>query len=96
VHAEAAITAGLVANRRKEGPVKFFIAKRLAPAALALGVAVGGLGVTATTAFASTQHANAAKAGAACTKKELNKTAKAGKEVLVCKKTDGKYKWEKK
>jgi hypothetical protein len=76
--------------------VKFFIAKRLAPAVLVLGVAAGGVSLTAGTAFASAQHANAAKAGAACTKKELNKTSKAGKEVLVCKKVDGKYKWEKK
>jgi hypothetical protein len=75
--------------------VKFFIAKRLAPAVLALGVAVGGVSLTAGTAFASSSKANV-KAGAACTKSEKGKTEKAGKTELVCKEVKGKYKWEKK
>jgi hypothetical protein len=77
--------------------MKIPMAKRLAPAILALGVAAGGLGLSAGTAFASTHlHSDAAKAGAACTKKDVNKTTKEGSTVLVCKKVDGKYKWEKK
>jgi len=74
--------------------VKFFIAKRLAPAVLALGVALGGVSLTAGTAFASSK--TTAKVGASCTKSEKGKTAKAGKTELVCKDVKGKYKWEKK
>ncbi len=75
--------------------MKFPVAKRLAPAILALCIAGGGISATAGTAFASSK-APAVKAGAACTEKQLNKTSKAGKEVLVCKKVGKKYEWEKK
>jgi len=67
-------------------------AKRLAPAIVALAVAVGGLGLTGGTAFASSKP----KAGASCTKSEVNKTEKVGKTTLVCKKSGNSYKWEKK
>jgi hypothetical protein len=90
-------TAALLATTKGRAKMKVWVAKRFAPAVVALGVAVGGLGLTAGTSFASTHsHADAVKAGAACTRKELNKTKKVGKEDLVCKKVDGKYKWEKK
>ena len=65
--------------------MKFSVVKRLAPAVLALGIAVSGVGLTAGTAFASSSAA--AKAGAACSKAEKGKTEKAGKAELVCKKT---------
>jgi hypothetical protein len=44
-------------------------------------------------AFAST-HATTVKAGAACTKKQLNKTTKVGKTTFVCKANGKKYEWE--
>jgi hypothetical protein len=75
--------------------MKLPVAKRLAPAILALCIAGGGISATAGTAFASTK-APAAKVGAACTKAEVGKTAKAGKEVLLCKKVGKKYEWQKK
>jgi hypothetical protein len=73
--------------------VKFSMAKRFAPAVLALGVAVSGFSLTAGTAFAAS---TAAKAGASCSKADKGKTVKAGKTELVCKDVNGKYKWEKK
>ncbi len=76
--------------------MKIPVAKRLAPAILALCIAGGGLGVAAGPAFASSSKSTAVKVGASCSKADVGKTAKAGKETLVCKKTDGKYKWEKK
>jgi hypothetical protein len=76
--------------------MKIPVAKRLAPAILALCIAGGSLGVAAGPAFASSSKSSTMKAGATCTKKEVGKTEKAGKETLVCKKSGDKYKWEKK
>jgi hypothetical protein len=75
--------------------MKIPMAKRVAPAILVLGVAIGGLGVSAGTAFASTSKA-AVKVGASCPKADKGKTEKAGKTEVVCKEVKGKYKWEKK
>jgi hypothetical protein len=75
--------------------VKLFVAKRVVPAVLALGIAVGSVGVTAGTAFASSKS-TAAKVGASCSKSDKGKTEKVGKTELVCKDVSGKYKWEKK
>jgi len=84
--------------------MKIRVAKRLAPAILALCIAGGGLGVTAGPAFAkskttTTMHSSSsssAKAGAKCSKSEVGKTVKVGSETLVCKKSGSNYKWEKK
>jgi hypothetical protein len=70
------------------------MAKRVAPAILTLGVAAGGLGLSAGTAFAS--PSTAVKVGASCSKSDKGKTEKVGKTELVCKDVNGKYKWEKK
>jgi hypothetical protein len=75
--------------------MKIPMAKRVAPAILALGVAVGGLGLSAGTSFASTSK-DAVKVGASCSKADKGKTEKAGKTEVVCKEVKGKYKWEKK
>jgi hypothetical protein len=78
--------------------MKIPMAKRVAPAILALGVAVGGLGLSTGTAFASSSStkSTAVKVGASCSKADKGKTAKAGKTEVVCKDVKGKYKWEKK
>jgi hypothetical protein len=91
--------AGTLVSRdhdERKGQMKIPVAKRLAPAILALCIAGGSLGAAAGPAFASGSKSTAAKAGAACTKSEVGKTAKVGKETLVCKKSGSKYKWEKK
>lgn len=77
--------------------MKIPMAQRVAPAILALGVAVGGLGLSAGTAFASTSSSKTAvKVGASCSKSDKGKTEKVGKTEVVCKDVNGKYKWEKK
>ncbi len=76
--------------------MKIPMAKRVAPAILALGVAVGGLGLSAGTAFASSSKSTAVKVGASCSKADKGKTEKVGKTEVVCKDVKGKYKWEKK
>lgn len=89
--------------------MKFPLLKKLAPAALALGLASGGALVGSAPAWAAAHshvaaHAAATKskatktavpkAGGACTKVELGKTAVAGKATLECKKVGKAYKWE--
>jgi hypothetical protein len=71
------------------------------PAVLAMGIGIGSAGA-AGTAFAAT-HSSArshkaavatVKAGAPCTKAELGKTKKVGKEELSCRKVGKAFKWE--
>ena len=68
-------------------------AKRLAPAILALGIAVSSVGLTTGTAFASssTKHV---KNGSTCTKSEVNETVTVGKTKLTCKEIT-LYEWQK-
>jgi len=89
--------------------MKISLTKRLATTALALGLAGGSFGLSTATAFASppahevhataTKHAETTKkvaspkAGRACTKAELGKTAKSGKTTLVCEKSGKTDKW---
>jgi len=82
--------------------------KKLAPAALALGLAGTGALAGSAPAWASvhsraTAHVAAkakakkpatVKAGASCTKAELGKTAVEGKSSLLCEKVGKAYKWE--
>jgi hypothetical protein len=78
--------------------MKNSIAKRVAPAILALCIAGGSIAAAAGPAFASSSksHSTAVKVGASCSKADVGKTVKAGKETLVCKKEGSSYKWEKK
>ena len=79
--------------------MKHSIAKRLAPAVLALCIAGGSIGAAAAPAFASSKHSTAVKVGAACNKSEAGKTVKVKNETLVCKETNKskkQYQWEKK
>lgn len=88
--------------------MKISLVKRLATTALALGLAGGAFGLSTATALASpahevhataTKHAKTAKkvaspkAGQACTKAELGKTATSGKTTLVCEKSGKTDKW---
>ncbi len=67
------------------------VAKRLAPAILALGIASGSLCLTVGTALASsTKH----KIGSTCTKSEVNETVKVGQTKLTCKEIV-LYEWRK-
>ena len=76
--------------------MKIPVAKRLAPAILALCIAGGGLGVTAGPRSHLVPNRQPSRSAPLALRADVGKTAKAGKETLVCKKTDGKYKWEKK
>ncbi len=71
--------------------------KSVVPLTMALGMAAGAALVPGT-AMAATRHVSAThssvKAGMPCTKAELHKTDKAGKEFLVCDKVGHAYKWE--
>ncbi len=71
--------------------------RRVVPLTMALGMASGAALVPGT-AVAATRHVSAThalvKAGTPCTKAELHKTDKVGKEVLVCEKAGAAYKWE--
>ena len=66
--------------------------RRWVPAILATGIAVGSLGLTAGTAFASssTKHV---KSGSTCTKSEVNQTITVGKTKLTCKEIT-LYEWK--
>jgi hypothetical protein len=81
--------------------MKRSIAKRVAPAILALCIAGGSIGAAAGPAFASSKsksHSTAVKVGAACNKSEAGKTVKVKNETLVCKETNKskkQYQWEK-
>jgi hypothetical protein len=87
--------------------MKLNFLKKLAPAALALGLAGSGALLGSTPAFASTRShvathavtkAKAKKpvirAGTACTKAELAKTTVAGKSKLIYEKVGKGFKWE--
>jgi hypothetical protein len=73
------------------------VVKSVAPLTMALGMAAGAALVPGT-AMAATRHVakvhTSVKAGVPCTKAELHKTDKVGKEVLVCEKAGAAYKWE--
>jgi hypothetical protein len=87
--------------------MKVDLLKKLAPAALALGLAGSGAFLTSAPAWASSHshvaaHAAtkskakepAVKAGEACTKAELAKTVVAGKSKLICENVGKNFKWE--
>ena len=73
------------------------VVKSVAPLTMALGMAAGAALVPGT-AIAATRHVakvhTSVKAGVPCTKAELHKTDKVGKEVLICEKAGAAYKWE--
>lgn len=89
--------------------MKIAFANLLARTALTLALAGGAFGLSTATAVASPSahgaHATAVtasktakkvgspKAGQACTKAELGKTAKSGKTTLVCEKSGKTDKW---
>lgn len=80
--------------------MKNLIAKRVAPAILALCIAGGSIAAAAGPAFASSSksHSTAVKIGATCNKNQAGKTVKVKNETLVCKETNSKkkqYQWEK-
>ncbi len=82
------------------------LSKRIVPLAAALSIAATGAVLNPATALAQHKgvkhhvvtkhvtHTAAPKAGSACTKAELHKTApKTGKVVLTCEKVGKSFKW---
>jgi|GEM_PF-2438991 hypothetical protein len=88
--------------------MKLDLLRKVVPGVVALGLAGGSVLFASAPAFASTHsHVDAhvaataakskkpvVKAGSACTKAELAKTALVGKSTLVCEKVGKGFKWE--
>ncbi len=79
--------------------MKLVLAKRVATGAFALGLIAGSFGLNTGTALASTHKVEATKTsekiGDPCTKAEVGKVAKVGKDAkLECVKEGTTYKYE--